>query len=131
MLQRTFILRSVQLFSAFPGKVLATIAPFFEEVTVAAGETVFHKDEIGKSMYIIVHGQVCVHQGESIVVLLKDREVFGELSILSPERRMASVTALEETHLLRLDQDILYELMAENVEIARYLIEVLVERYRA
>ena len=61
---------------------------------------------------------------------LTEREVFGELAALDPEPRVASVTALEDTDLFRINQDALYELMAEHIEVARGIIHILCSRLR-
>lgn len=55
--------------------------------------------------------------------------MFGELSVLDPEQRNASISALEDTTLLRLEHDALFELMSERVEVAHAIIRFLVRRY--
>ena len=130
MLQRIFILKSTALFNDVPGSVLAAIAPLLEEESVMAKHPIFQKGDIGKSMYVIIDGWVRIHDGDKKIAILKDRDVFGEFTVLSPEPRMASATAEDDVHLFRLDQDILYELMAENIEVAKSLIQVLVKRLR-
>ena len=79
---------------------------------------------------MIVNGKIRMHDGDSDLKVLSDREAFGELSVLSSEPRPASATAVEDTTLYRLDQDILYELMAEKKEVAQSLIQILTERFR-
>ncbi len=50
------------------------------------------------------------------------------MTALTSEVRRETVTAEEETRLLRLDQDVLYELMAGRPAMSRGIIKVLVER---
>jgi CRP-like cAMP-binding protein len=102
-----------------------------EEVELEAGEPVFEKGEVGNSMYIIVLGRVRVHDGERTIVHLGERDVFGELAVLDPEPRSASVTAAEATQLFRLEREPLYEVMADHVEIASGIFRVLCQRLRA
>jgi CRP-like cAMP-binding protein len=52
------------------------------------------------------------------------------MAVLESAPRMASVTATEPTRLLRLEQDALYELMADRIEVARGIIRVLSGRLR-
>ncbi len=54
--------------------------------------------------------------------------VLGEVTALTSEVRNATATAMEECRLLRLDQDVLYELMAGRPSISRGLIKVLLAR---
>ncbi|GEM_PF-5047711 len=50
------------------------------------------------------------------------------MAVLGSGLRAASVTAVEDCVLLRLDQEALYELMADRVEVAHGIIHVLVNR---
>ncbi len=50
------------------------------------------------------------------------------MAVLGNGLRAASVTAVEDCVLLRLDQEALYELMADRVEVAYGIIHVLVNR---
>lgn len=51
--------------------------------------------------------------------------VVGELAALSPKPRSATVTAIENCSLLRLDQRDLNELLDSNAAVARCVIEAL------
>ncbi len=51
--------------------------------------------------------------------------MFGELSVLDPQPRSASVTAVEDTLLFRLDERVLYEMMAKNQALVRGIIQIL------
>lgn len=129
-LEKVIILKSVSIFAETPEDILADVAWHLEEQTYQPGETIFDKWDIGKSMYIIVEGQVRVHDTDKTIALLKTRDVFGELSALDPEPRSASVSAEQETHLFKLGHDVLYELMSEHIEVARGIIRVLCQRLR-
>ena len=62
--------------------------------------------------------------------LLTKREIFGELALLDPEPRSASVEAVEDTRLFRLDRNTLFELMADNVGVVSGIVQVLCQRLR-
>jgi CRP-like cAMP-binding protein len=81
-------------------------------------------------MYVIVDGKVRVHDGERLLNYLGERDVFGEMALLDPEPRSASVTAVESARLFRLDQTLFYELIAENPEVAKGIIRVLTGHLR-
>ncbi len=101
-----------------------------EELDVAENETIFKKGDTGDSLYIILDGKVRVHDGERLLNFLGEREVFGEMALLDPEPRMASVTAVEATRLFRLEQAPFYELMVERPEVATGIIRVLTGHLR-
>lgn len=128
--EKVIILKSVSIFSRTPEEVLVDVASVLREVDYRAGETLFDKGDIGTSMYFIVNGRLRVHDGDVTVAELGEREIVGELAVLDPQPRSASVTALEDTILLQLDQDALYELMTDRVEVARGIIRVLCHKLR-
>jgi CRP-like cAMP-binding protein/ATP/ADP translocase/HEAT repeat protein len=129
--EKVIILKTVGIFSGIPNDVLAEVASLLEEQEIAPGQTVFKKGDLGDSMYIIISGKVRVHDGDHLLNYLDERDVFGEMALLDPEPRIASVTAEEETRLFRLDQDAFYELMEDYGEVARGIIRVLTGYLRA
>ena len=129
-IEKVIILKDVELFAETPDELLAEIAGLLMEVEVAPGEPVFAKGDVGDSLYVIVSGQVRVHDGGMTINRLGESEVFGEMALLDTETRMAAVTAESETLLLRLDQDAFYELMDTRSEVARGIIRVLSARLR-
>lgn len=129
MLEKTFILKSTELFKEIPGDLVAGITPFLKEVELGIGEMLFHKGDLEKSMYIIVEGSVRLHDAEHTFKVLKRGELIGELALLSKQTSLVSATAEEETLLYRLDQDIFYELILDKVELARILISRLTDNF--
>ncbi len=130
LFERVILLKTVDLFHETPDPVLSHIAQALEEVHAKAGERIIEKGETGSCLYIIVEGRVSIHDGERTLAELRSRDVVGEMSLLDPEPRSASVTALEETTLLKLDREVFYDLMVDNIEIARGAITTLCRRIR-
>lgn len=126
--EKIVILKAVKLFADTSEEALADVAAALEEVRLERGERIFQKGDPGSSMYVIVSGQVRVHDQERTLTTLGEHEVFGDLAVLNSEPRSASVTALEDTHVLRLDQEPLYEIIEDHHEIARSIIQLLVRR---
>ena len=129
-IEKVLILKSVNIFSKMPDDVLMEVTSILEEIEVEAGENIFQKGDVGTSMYIVIRGQVRVHDGERTLATLKDSEVFGELAVLDTEPRAASVTAVANTSLFRLEQNAFYELMTEHIEVVRGLFRVFCKRFR-
>jgi signal-transduction protein with cAMP-binding, CBS, and nucleotidyltransferase domain len=130
IVEKALILKTVSIFSKTPDNVLADVADLLEEVDVSENESIFKKGDPGDSLYVIVDGKVRVHDGDRILNYLGERDVFGEMALLDPEPRSATVTAVEPTRLFRLDQMPFYELMEERPEIAAGIIRVLTGRLR-
>jgi CRP-like cAMP-binding protein len=66
-----------------------------------------------------------------MVNTLGERAVFGELALLDTEPRSATIRAMEDTLLFRLDQEPFYELMSDRVEVAMGTIQMLAGNLRA
>lgn len=129
-IEKILILRTVRIFSETPDDALVELAKLMEEEFLPADRTIFHKGDMGDCMYIIVEGKVKVHDGEHFLNFLGKRDVFGELAVLDAEARSASVTAVEDTQLLRIDQQALYRLMSTHIEVAQGIIHVLCQHVR-
>jgi HEAT repeat protein len=131
LIEKVITLKTTGIFAEIPDRTLAELAGLCEEVQVSADETIFQKGEIGKSLFVIASGRVRVHDGDQTLEYLTDGQVFGEMALLDPEPRSASITATEHTQLLRLDQEPFYELLEDQSEVARGMIKMLTRRLRA
>jgi len=128
--EKVLILKTVTMFSQTPDNVLADVADLLEDLDVSENETIFEQGDPGDSLYVIVEGKVRVHDGDRLLNYLGESDVFGEMALLDPEPRLASVTTVEPTRLFRLDQEPFYELMAERPEVATGIIRVLAGHLR-
>lgn len=130
-IERLIVLKGADLFAATPEEALAEIAELLVEEEYASGATIFNKNDPGTCMYLIVEGTVRVYDGQHTLNQLGPRAVFGEMAVLDPSLRVASVTALSDVLLVRLDSDLLFDLLDRRPEIGRGLIRVLIGYLRA
>lgn len=124
------VLYDVEMLAGIPVSVLLDIAGHVRYLTVGSGRTIFEKGDLGRSMYIVVAGTLRVHDEDYELEILQSGSVFGEMALLDPEPRVASITALEDTALFRLDQESFTKLMVDHAEIGRGIIRVLIGRLR-
>jgi CRP-like cAMP-binding protein len=130
-IERVAALHRVDLFATVPGRVLAAVARTLTETIVPAGAPVITAGALEDHLFVIVGGRVGVHDGEYPLGELGPGTTVGELAALVPEPRSVSVTALEDTRLLRLDKPVLDELLADRPELAQGIITALVTRLRS
>ena len=130
LIEKIILLKTVPMFAETSEEVLSEVASVIEEVEYDAGQPIFSKGDVGDSMYIVVSGRVRVFDGDRTLSNLGETEIFGELALLDPEPRSASVEAIEDTRLFRLDDDTFSQLMAGNLEMVRGVLHVLCERLR-
>ncbi len=130
-IEKILILKSVSIFSKLDDAILKDIAGISKEQRLLPNEVLFRTGDSGTSMFVIVHGEVKVHDGDHVIARLGDRKFMGELAALSSESRTASVTALKKTDLLKITQESLYEIMWDYPEVAKGFIQVLIDRLRS
>ena len=119
--------------------------PFFAEVSresldqLCAGlepenydntETIFLKGEEGDAMFVILEGRVKVHDNGHVYDYLKKGECFGEYSMIDNQTRSASITAADDTSVLRIKRDHFLELMSRDAGFAQGILTVMIKRHR-
>ena len=129
-IERVAIMKSVDIFAETPDYVLASVARIMEEVALDAGDTLIREGEPGDCLYIVVDGELSVHSAGHTLMRLTPGKIVGELALLDPAPRSASVTAITDAFLFRIDKDPFDEVMADRPEIARAVIRSLTRRVR-
>jgi CRP-like cAMP-binding protein len=130
LIEKVLVLKSLNLFKDTPENILADLAPLMKEMQYEQGIEIFKEGETGDCMYIIQQGNIKIHKGNTTLAILKEKEVFGELSLLDADTRSASATADTDCILYKIDQEPFYELMDERPEVAKGFIKILCQRLR-
>jgi len=130
LIEKVLVLKSLNLFKDTPENILADLAPLMKEMQYEQGSEIFKEGETGDCMYIIQQGNIKIHKGNTTLAILKEKEVFGELSLLDADTRSASATADTDCTLYKVDQEPFYELMDERPEVAKGFIKILCQRLR-
>ena len=128
LVERVAALHRLDLFAGVPGRVLAAVADATTEVHAAAGDVLIEEGAVEAHLYVVVDGRVRVHRGDQTLVELGPFTTVGELAVLVPQPRTASVTAMEPTLALRLDKAVLDDLLGDWPELAHGVIGALVAR---
>jgi CRP-like cAMP-binding protein len=130
-IERVAVLQRVGLFAGVPGHTLVAVARLVEEVRVAAGETFIEQGALEDWLYVVAEGRVSARTEHRTLGELGAGSVVGELAVLAPAPRAASVTAVEPTLLLRLRRGPFEELLEDRPEIAMAVIETLARMLQA
>ena len=131
LFEKVLILKSLAIFSESPETILSELAPLMQEEEFEKGTILFSEGDIGDCMFVIYKGEVKIHKGSTTLAVLKEKEVFGELSLLDSETRSASATANTDCFLFKIDQEPFYELVETRPEVAKGFIKILCQRLRA
>lgn len=100
-------LEELQLFNGLNEDQVEQVAERLKEYKLGAGEQLFSQGDQGENFYILLRGGVRVwrmeYQEEVELAILEPGDYFGEEELLFYHPRVASITALENTTLLYLD----------------------------
>jgi CRP/FNR family transcriptional regulator, cyclic AMP receptor protein len=131
LVERVAALHRIDLFRGVPGRVLAPVAEAAAEVRAEAGTVLIEEGEVEAHLFALVEGRVRVHRGDRTLVELGPGATVGELAVLVPQPRSASVTVLEQALVLRIDKAVLDDLLVDWPELSEGVIAALVARLRA
>ena len=116
------------LFAELGSSDIETLLDAGEPVSFSAGETIFETGDQGDAMYVILGGEAQVDVGGRFHVL-RAGDFFGEMALLVPGKRMATVRARDEVRALRISADRFRE-FTERPGVALSMMKVLVLRLR-
>src|SRR6478609_10992016 len=128
IIEKILLLKNSDIFKTCNEVDLIDIASICIENYFDKGVNIFKKGDQGNCMYFIHSGQVSIHDGEHQLAVLSENEIFGELSLLDAESRSASATALSDCILLKIEQDLFYDVVATNSDILKGIMRTLCKR---
>ncbi len=99
------------------------------------GEVIIHQGATGDSMYVIQGGRVEVLQhadngGEQHLAFLERGDFFGEMAVFERETRSATVRAVGEARILRIDKKTLLTRIRDDPLLAVNLLKTMSHRVR-
>ena len=136
----TEFLLNAPVFAGLGPRMLARVADLAGDVTLARGEWLFREGEEADAVYIVRVGHLEVVRdvqddaggtSERTINTLTRGAVLGELALLSDATRSASVRALRDTELLRIDKPDFDALLHSEPELALSLTRVLSAQLQA
>ena len=123
-------LGTVRLFEQCTKSDCRAIARHLEVRAVSAGTTLFAEGEFGETFYLVLSGELTVEQGGRTTATLGPDDHFGELSLLDPAPRSATVTAVTDAELGALSTRTFLELLRELPDVSRALLGSLAHQLR-
>jgi len=99
------------------------------------GQVIYKEGQSSNEAYIIKQGAIGLYRlsGNKRINLgiLRPGQIFGEMGVISEEKRTASAEALEYTEVIVLDQNLLHTLLLKSPRPVQIITSYLVERVRA
>jgi len=98
------MLQKVRILEALTARQLQVVARCLVSKKFNEGEVIIKQGDVGDSFYLIAKGEVSVQVNHIQVAALGSGSFFGEMSLLSNEKRSATVTAITEVSCLVLSR---------------------------
>jgi CRP/FNR family transcriptional regulator, cyclic AMP receptor protein len=120
-------LRRCVLFAHVDEEGLRALAARMRPRRFRRGEVIFHQDDLGDSLQVVVSGSVKIvlpsEEGEeAIIASLQPGDFFGELALLDGAPRSTSASAIEATETLALPREHFLQLLSEDPSMVRALL---------
>ena len=102
-------LRNLQFFDEMTDEELDVLSGIVKKKDFASSETVFKESEAGSSLYVIKKGEVKVCKvgpdGELFTLtVLKDDDIFGEMSFLDERTHSSTIVAISDVETLVIEK---------------------------
>ncbi len=129
------MLEGVPLLEALCDEERKTISGKASVQEYGDGEIIVRQDDPGDSLYVILDGScdVLLEQSDGTskkVAAIGTGDFFGELSLLTGEKRSATVKAQPFANVVRVDKALFSTLLASNPDICETLGEVMAQRQK-
>jgi small-conductance mechanosensitive channel/CRP-like cAMP-binding protein len=131
--RRLEALRGVDFLATMPQPLLERLAGTSQTCRFGPGETVIRQGDEGHELFILREGEVSVIVGRSggsqaEVARLGPGKFIGEMSLMTGEPRSATVQAVQECEMVKVDKESFQEVLAAAPALAEEITRILVER---
>ncbi|MFN7133274.1 MAG: cyclic nucleotide-binding domain-containing protein, partial [Myxococcales bacterium] len=120
------LLATAPLFKELPGAQRAEVLNRFAPRVVAPGERVIRQGELAPGLFLVLTGELAVvkteEQSDIALGLLRDGDVFGEISLVTGNPATATVTATHKTALATLPRASFEELVQSYPQVEDFLV---------
>ncbi len=125
-------LRKVPIFTNLSEKLFHEVLDRVELYSVPENTVIFDEGDEGDSFYLIRNGEVRVYRNvekkQRIIAILSEGEFFGEMALVSDEKRNASVEIAKNADLVKLSKEDFEEITSKDSNLMKDLAAVTAER---
>jgi len=130
------LLDTTELFAALPDDALSQLSEQAVVRELARNEFLFHQGDPSSSLFIVQEGRIAIATRssdgrETVIAVLEDGGLFGELPLFDDAPRVADARALIDTRVVELAYEPVRELLRTRPELLWVIVRLLVQRLRA
>jgi small-conductance mechanosensitive channel/CRP-like cAMP-binding protein len=133
MAHRVSVLAQLEMFKNLDEQDRGMLAQGMKPAPFGRGEVITRQDSVAHWLYVLTRGECEVRvRGEAgvekLVARLESPNVFGEMGVMTGERRTASVVAATEVECYRLDKDLFQGVLRRKPELVDSISQVMARR---
>ena len=125
------LLGQIELFEGCSTRDLRRISAVAEEHEVEAGTVLTEEGQERNDVFVIIEGVARVERDGRHIASLTDGDVFGELAVLDPGPRTATITADSPMFLLVLTAEQMERIIRQSPEVALALLRSVARKLKA
>lgn len=124
-------LKRLPLFEGLSRRQLIQVARLTDDLDVPAGTVLCREGSRGEEFFVIIDGEAAVTRGGARVATVGPGEFFGEIAVLEPVLRTATVTAATPLRFFLVSGHAFSSLLDTDPEIERRVLRTLARRLLA
>lgn len=130
------LLYTTDLFAALPAEALAGLRDRAEVRSYARNDVLIRQGEPAEDLFIVARGRIAIAQQagdgrESVVAVLEEGALFGELSLFDDAPRSADARALTDSTVVVLSFEAVRDVLRAQPELLWVIVRLLAGRLRA
>lgn len=129
------LLARADLFRALDAEAMASLVPEVRTITLSRNEMVFAEGDQAAELYVVRSGRIAIairspDGRESVVALMEEGDLFGEMPLFDRQGRSADARALERSEVVGVPYAPLRELLEKRPDLLWSVVEMLTNRLR-
>lgn len=135
-MEDTALLARTHLFSALPEEAIAAVAAHSKPRRLARNDVLFREGDPALELFVVAAGRVAIANRsddgrESLVALMGEGDLFGEMPLFDDKGRSAEARALEASVVLAVPYGPVRQVLEDRPRVLWHVVELLVQRLRA
>jgi len=130
------LLDATELFAELPADALAELAEHADTRELDRNELLFRQGDASSSLFVIQEGRIAIASQagdgrETVIAVLENGGLFGELALFDDGARIADARALVDTTVIELSYEPVRAMLRARPELLWVIVRLLVQRLRA
>jgi CRP-like cAMP-binding protein len=127
VLEKADLLQNVEIFRAVRTESLAHIAAMTQELSFETSQVLYRENEAPDAMFALLEGEVALIRASQGEQKLGEFQTAGTRALLADRPHSETARTTRPTRLLKIDQQDLFDLMAEDLHVTRGILRALIE----